>query len=215
MDESRKCPKHGEKEILFCREDGCQKMICPLCLSEAHLGHKVVAVKDQTKDLLAELLKHIEITSKRLNKNIGKVEEVSHDVIKKTEENLLQMKNEKDKRIQDLERQREEVINQYDGMIRQAEYEKNKLSEASGNELKAMRDNITFLTGIKESIEEEENTYEDALKKLETVNGVAENVKHLPHVKKYEYSEYVPEQENVVGKLVKKEKSVLELHGQG
>ena len=196
-------------------------MICPLCLSEAHLRHQVVAVKDQTKDVLAKLLKDIAITRDQLNKKIGKVEEVSHDVIKKTEENLLQMKNEKDKRIQDLERKREEMINQYDGMIKQAEDEKNKLSEASGNELKAMRDNITFLTSIKESIEEEENTYEDALKKLETVNGVAENVQHLPRVKKYEYSEYVPEQENLVGKLVKKEKSVLphvpapELQGRG
>ena len=215
---SRKCPKHGEKEILFCREVRCQKMICPLCLSEAHLGHEVVAVKDQTKDVLGELLMNIEITSERLNKKIEKVGKVSHDVIKKTEANLLQVKKEKDKMIQDLEKKKEEMSKQYDMIIRQAEDEKNKLSEASGNELKAMRDNVDFLKSIKRSIEEEENTHEDALKKLDTVKGVTEDVKHLPHVKKYKYSEYVPEQGNVVGKLVKKEKSVslaLELQGQG
>ena len=214
IDGSRKCPNHGEKEILFCREDGCQKMMCPLCLSEAHLGHKVVAVRDQTKDVLTKLLDSIEITSKRLNKKIGKVEEVSHDVIKKTETNLLQMKKEKDEMVQDLEKKKEEMIKQYDGMIRQTEDEANKLREASDNELKAMRDNVTFLKSIKQSIEEEENTCEDALKKLDTVNGVIKNVQHLSRTKGYEYSEYVPRQEKLVGKLVKRV-STPELHGQG
>ena len=221
IDEWQKCPKHGENEILFCREDECQKMICPLCLSEAHLGHKVVAVKVQTKDVLAKLLKSIEITSERLNKNIGNVTDVSQDIIKKTEANFVQVKKEKDKRLQDLERKKEEMTKQYDEIIKQVEDEKNKLSETSGNELKAMRDSITFLTDIKESIEEEENTYEDALKKLETVNGVIENVQHMTNVKKYKYSEYVAGEENLVGKLVKKEKFALlhvpapELQGQG
>ena len=210
IDGSKKCPKHGEKEILFCRDDGCQKMICPLCLSEAHLGHKVVAVKDQTKDILTKLLNNIEKTSEQLYKKIEKVEEVSHDVIKKTEANLLQVKKEK-----------EDMIKQYDEIIKQAEDEQNKLSEASGNELKAMRDNVVFLKSIKQSTEEEENTYEDALQKLDTVNGIIENVEHLPRVQKYEYSEYLPGQENLVGKLVKKEKSILphvpapELQGRG
>ena len=53
------------------------------------------------------------------------------------------------------------------------------------------------------------------------MNGVIENVQHLPRTKTYEYSEYIPRQEKLVGKLVKKEKCTLldvptpELQGQG
>ena len=214
IDGSRKCPKHREKEILFCREDGCQKMICPLCLSEGHLGHKVVAVKDQTKEVLGKLLNSIEITSERLNKKIQNVEKVSHDVFEKTEANLLQVKQEKERVIQDLEKKKEEMTKLYDEIIKKAEDEKNKLSEASGNDLTAMRDNVMFLKSIKQSIEEEENTHEDALRRLDTVNGVIENVQHLPRVKAYEYSKYVPGQENLIGNFVKRV-STAKLQGQG
>ena len=92
------------------------------------------------------------------------------------------------------------MIKEFDRMIRQAEDKKSQLTEESGKELTAMRDNVMFLNSIKQSIEEEENTYEDALLKLDTVNGVIENVQHLPLTKTYEYSEYVPGQEKLVGK---------------
>ena len=209
IDESRKCPKHGEKEILFCREAGCQKLICPLCLSEAHLGHKVVAIKDETKDVLAKLVKNIEITNERLNKKIRKVEAVSQDVIKKTEANLLQITTDKDKVIQELEKKKERMIREYYDMLRKARAENNKLNEASRNDLTAMKDNMELLNSIKQSIEEEDNTYEDAMKKLDTARGVTENIELLPQMKKYQYSEYEPGKGNIVGKLVKKEKSII------
>ena len=126
MDESRKCPEHGQNEILFCREAGCEKLICTLCLSKSHLGHKVVAIKDETKEVLANLLKNIEITRKQLNAKIKDVEEVSQDAAKKTEISLLQAKKEKDKMIQCLEKKKEDVIKQYDEMIKQTEDKKNE-----------------------------------------------------------------------------------------
>ena len=186
MEESGKCPKHREKEILFCGEVGCQKMICPFCLSEAHLRHAVVAKEDEKKNVLSGLLKNIEITTNTLNIKIEKVEKVSQDIIKKSEANLLQIRKEKDQSIQDLEKKKEDMIKEYDGIIKHVEDEKNKLSKASCNELTAMKDNLVFLNSIKKSIEGEENTYEDALKKLDTVKGVKENVKDLPRMKKYE-----------------------------
>ena len=189
-------------KILFCREDGCQKTICTLCLSKAHLGHKAGAIKEETKDVLDKLLRNIESTRKKSNAKIKNVKEVSKDAARKIEVSLDQIKKEK-----------EEMIKQYDEMTRQAEDKKIKLNETSGNEL-----NVLFLNSIKQSIGEEENTYEDAVKKLDTVRGVTENVDHLPLTKTYEYSEYIPGQKNLVGKLLKKEKIVfpaLELHGQG
>ena len=227
-----KCPKHEEDEVLFCRENECQKTICISCLSEAHLGHKAVALKDETKNLLAKLLKNIEITSKKLNAKIKYFQDDSQHAAKKTETSLLQIRKEKDEMIQRLnterdemvqrlERKKEEMIKQYDGMTRQAEDNKIKLNEASGNELTAMRDNVELLNSIKETVEEGENTHEDALKMLDTVGGVTENTEHLPRVKSYEYSEYIPGQKSLVGKLIKKEKSFLphvpapELRGRG
>ena len=253
-EEFRKCSKHEEDEVLFCRETGCQTTICIRCLSEGHLGHKAVALKDETKDVLAKSLNIIEINSKTLQAKIKNIEDISQDATAKTETSLLQIKKEKDEMIQRLnmdrdeviqrlnrerdemiqrlnkerddmvhrlERKKEEMVEQYDGFTRQVEDKKNKLKENFGNELTAMRDNVTFLNSIKQSIEQEENTYEDALQKLDTVKGVTENVKDLPRVKTYEYSEYQPGQENLVGKLIDKEKSVFpcvptpELQGQG
>ena len=103
-------------------------------------------------------------------------------------------------------------------MIKQAKDKKTEQKETSGNDLTAMKDNEALLISIKQSIEEEENTYEDALKKLDTAKGVTENVKYLPRLKKYEYSEYLSGRENLPGKLVKKEvpvSQIRELRGQG
>ena len=197
MDESRRCLEHDENEILFCPEDGCQKTICTLCLSKAHLGHKAVAIKEETKDVLDQLLRNIESTRNKLNAKIKNVEEVSKDAARKTEVSLDQIKKEK-----------EEMIKQYDEMTRQAEDKKIKLNETSGNELIAMRDNVMFLNSIKQSIEEE-NTYEDAVKKWDTVRGVTENVDHLPRTKTYEYSEYVPGQKKTCRKTCQERKSCL------
>ena len=84
-----------------------------------------------------------------------------------------------------------------------------KLSEATGNELTVMKENMVFMSSIKQSIEEEENTHDDALKKLDTVKGVKANVQHLPRVKKIGFFEYLSGLENAVGKLVKKENFIF------
>ena len=231
-DEFRKCSNHEEDEVLLCREIRCQTTICIRCLSEDHLGHRAVALKDETKDDLSKLLNSIESTTRKLNTNIKNIEDISQDATRDTETSLLDIKKEKsemiqrlnverDEMVQRLERKKEEMIEEYDRMIRQAEDKKNQFTEQSDNELTAMRDNVMFLNSIKQSIEEEENTYEEVLKKLDTVNGVTEYVQHLPWTKAYEYSEYIPGQEKLVAKLVKKEKSALldvptsELQGQG
>ena len=167
-----------------------------------------------------------------MNAKIKNFQDVSQDAAKKTETSILQIRKEKyemiqrlnkerDEMNQRLDRKKEEMIEQYDGMTRQAEDNKIKFNEASGNELTAMRDNVELLNSIKETVEEGENTHEYALKMLDTVGGVTENAEHLPWVKTYEYSEYIPGQKNLVGKLIKKEKSFLqhvlapELQGRG
>ena len=222
LNESRRCPEHGQNEILFCMQAGCHKTICTLCLSKAHFGHKVVAINDEREEVLAQLLKNIEITKKRLSAKTKHVEQVSRDAARKTEVSLLQAEKEREQIIQHLEKKKEDIIKkydekiqkvekeieeikeQYDEMTKQAEDKKNEQNESSKIELAAMKDNEVLLTSMKHSIEKEENTYGDAMKKLDTVKSVTETVKDLPQVKKYEYSEYVPGDKNLPGKLVKK-----------
>ena len=67
MDEYERCLKHGQSEILFCCEVGCQKTICILCLSEFHLGHKVESLKNEKIKILGDLQEIIEITMKQLS----------------------------------------------------------------------------------------------------------------------------------------------------
>ena len=92
---TRKCPEHDKEEILFCREAGCQKKICTLCLSESHLRHTVVAIEEETKDALTKMLKNIEILNFGLNKKITEVTKASQTAIEKTMSSLDELKRTK------------------------------------------------------------------------------------------------------------------------
>ena len=68
------------------------------------------------------------------------------------------------------------MTKQYDGMLQKAGGQKTELKEVSRDEVASMKGNISLLQNIKQSVEEEEvNTYDDVLRKLETVRAVTEN----------------------------------------
>ena len=78
----------------------------PFCLSESHLGHKAVAIEKATKDVVAKLLKNIEVTNKKLNAKLKKVENASEDVMKKTDTSLELLERDKEEMIQRFERKK-------------------------------------------------------------------------------------------------------------
>ena len=41
--QDEKCRKHGIERSLFCKGDGCQRNICPICLMKDHSYHDVIA----------------------------------------------------------------------------------------------------------------------------------------------------------------------------
>ena len=157
-DESRRCPDHEKNEkSLFCGNPGCQKAICTLCFSKAHRGHTVVAIEEETQEVLAVLLENIEATNEDLNKKIVRIALVSEDVITKTESSLEHLKKKK-----------EEVIKDFDEMIIDASNHRREVSEISNNELAVMEKNLNLLSSMRRSIEEgKENTYEEVLRKLD------------------------------------------------
>ena len=43
------CPEHKLKVVLYCKNEKCQKGVCPMCMSEKHLTHQVVNILDEVK----------------------------------------------------------------------------------------------------------------------------------------------------------------------
>ena len=53
----KQCMKHKMDMILYCKHEGCEKEICPLCMSEQHRNHSVVNVHEiQNQTFLDDLL---------------------------------------------------------------------------------------------------------------------------------------------------------------
>ena len=46
------CTVHKMKLVLYCKENICQKAVCPVCMSEQHLSHKVVNILEEERSKL-------------------------------------------------------------------------------------------------------------------------------------------------------------------
>ena len=42
-DENAKCPIHRSKTSLYCKDDGCQKYMCAVCMMKDHKSHEIIA----------------------------------------------------------------------------------------------------------------------------------------------------------------------------
>ena len=176
---------------------GVRKPSVRCVFSRDHRGHMVVAIEEEAEEVLAVLLENIDATKEDLKKKIVRIALVSEDVIAKTESSLEHLKKKK-----------EEVMKDFDEMITNATEHRREVSEISNNELAVMEKNVNLLSSMRRSIQEgKENTYEEALRKLDEVREMAETAgRNLPKVKKYGFSEYRPTicPENHVGELVTK-----------
>ena len=83
-DQSEKefCEEHGKELVLFCKESGCQKPICLLCLKKYHRRHDVTDIEDETREVL---MKKITFFEKNLKEKIVKLNDTKNDVNRKTE----------------------------------------------------------------------------------------------------------------------------------
>ena len=64
----KKCPKHNQDMILFCRDKTCNKTICPQCLLSEHRFHDVEVVDEQKdKAELESLVSKIDSLSQRVH----------------------------------------------------------------------------------------------------------------------------------------------------
>ena len=102
LGKAERCLEHGEDKILFCRETECLKAICVSCLSQTHLGHKAVSIKEETKDVVSELLDGIRITSDSLSEKILDVTDNNQKAKEMTESCLEKLRRTNKKEFRNL-----------------------------------------------------------------------------------------------------------------
>ena len=101
------CVNHKRDLSLFCKNRGCNKEICPLCMIQDHNGHKVVDLMREVKE-----------------KNVPKIELLT-ELIAKEEEKLRTAGKKRGKVAKDfletLTKRREELSNFFNDMIEKIE----------------------------------------------------------------------------------------------
>ena len=104
----KRCEKHGERLVLYCLEDTCQKSICVSCIMD-HNKHDVVRDKDREKEVVrrkvAEIMKNIQAKVEIISK-------ASKDITDKADLCVKEMENTKQEVNQYLDNMIEEVENQ-------------------------------------------------------------------------------------------------------
>ena len=166
---TKKCAEHNKDEMFFCREKGCQQAICPSCLPAKHLGHKVVEIQEKKQQILEVAMMKAENVSQILDQKIKKVKNTQRHTIKKAQTN-----------IHKLQKKKEEVMEKFDQMIKQAEDQMQEMNTATNGEIDAMAENLDLLNNIKQSNStENETSYEDILKQLDTVSDIEGKVRKI------------------------------------
>ena len=193
-----KCAEHQKELILFCRESECQKAICTTCLKVVHKRHDVTEIEDEKKEII---MKNIESFTESLQTKIRLISRAREDVEK-----------EADLCIKELINERDEIAKKFDKTVEESRENIEKIRTLVRDELSAMNETLIVLNDMKESIQiVEENTYEDIMSKLDTINGIEENIKvNLSGTREYLYSEYISRQK--IGKMVKEKYMKVELN---
>ena len=97
------CAEHNLKMVLFCKHEDCNKALCPICLSESHLGHNVVNILQETKQQL-------QLKTAAVMENFTSYKE-----------NILKAKQQVRDRYEQLKKRKDEILEDLDGKLADAE----------------------------------------------------------------------------------------------
>ena len=123
-----RCTEHGEPKTLYCSEHGCEKIICPSCIT-LHKKHDVITIKEKQNSLLKDIPSRVENMKSRqkslrdVQKNIVKE---TRFTVKKWEEKKQECITYCDNKIEEARKIQKESIEQVDADITDME-ENNKL----------------------------------------------------------------------------------------
>ena len=174
--EFQKCEEHiKELSNLFCKEFGCGKPICRLCLRKHHKKHDVVNIEEQEKDVVIRDLMRIDMNL-----------ETKVDMMSQAKKNI----GERTKSVtEEIKKKKEEFDRYFEKIIKEVEGQNKLQNMLIDDEISAMNSNLELLRSLRENIEnEEEINCEEILNSRETVKGIIENINvNLSGERSFEY----------------------------
>ena len=162
--EFQKCLYHvKELSNLFCKEPGCRKPICRLCLIKNHKKHDVIDIEECKKEVL---MKDLIRTCKNLETKVEMMSQTKETIGERTKS-----------AIEEIKQKKEEFDRHFEKMTTEAE-EQNRLQNLLiSDEISAMNSNLELLKSLRQNIEnEEEISHEEIFNSQETVTGIVENI---------------------------------------
>ena len=186
-----KCSEHGKDLNIFCKEPGCQRIICLVCLSHDHKKHDFVEIEERKKEVMDTLQKNYKAVTDNLQRKIRNIMSVKQDAARKIEKN-----------IEELNMKKEDMKKQYEKMIQEAKDHLEEITVKTDQELNAMKETLNLIHDMNKSAEAiKDDTYRDIMNKVETMSGIIENVnKHQTGKRTYEYHEYTTDIETHIAK---------------
>ena len=163
------CLEHGKDLVLFCTETRCKTLICTVCMTKRHLGHKVVDIDvDRKEELLSSLTSAIENLSSR--KRL--IETIHAEVGRKNEGCLNNLSEEKKSTLK-------MVKDRYDSLIAVAANQKDKSSARIKSEMTSLEESLNLLNNIKQYLDEETLSPRDVRNCEETIEKITEHIDHI------------------------------------
>ena len=198
---------------MFCRESGCEKSICHLCLVKSHKFHDVVDLEEQRKENYRSLVKDIEHMSYILTENKKNIQAVQEGLEKKYEKSMKILKLRKEEVIR-------KISEHMDKLGEKLREDKTDNDTQIQNDMETVEININMIEGLQDDMNEMA-TLEDIQIKREIVNNVCEEIKKRNTNKKgYAFMEYQTDQlsaetlEHICGKTTKRETTFTSLVGE-
>ena len=201
--ERARCSDHGEEMTMYCRKNGCEKVICHLCLVKCHKFHDVVDLEEERNENYRGLVKDIEQVSKILmiKKKKFVIFQEGLDKLHKESLKLLNLRREQ------IIRKINENMDKLEGALCKDKTDQNRKIQ---NEMETMEMNIDMIRSLQDDVNET-TALEDIKFKRDIVNNICEETqKKNPDITRYlEYAH--PHQtnpgtlEHLCGKIEKKE----------
>ena len=163
------CLEHGKDLVLFCTETRCKTLICTVCMTKRHLGHKVVDKDvDRKEELLTSLTSAIESLSSR--KRL--IETIQAEVGRRNERCLNDLSKEKQSTLK-------MVKDRYDSLLAVAANQKDKSSARIKSEMTSLEESLSLLNNIKQYLDKETLSPTDVRDCEETIEKITEHTNHL------------------------------------
>ena len=150
------CKVHGRELSLYCKENNCNKAICPICLIESHIGHQLADVIDQEKKTLTE--KVVDLMDNLKGEQI-KLANADREIHEKNQQTLSKLKHEKKRMMDVFDQLIEQVKEENDA--EETKINKRRTTIASdlnelgsaGGQIEGRIKNVTFRNKLKESVD--------------------------------------------------------------